>query len=70
MSDPRAPASGFLAPRRASRGQLSTARGLAMFRDELTDAGFDPAVVTELVIVACQADINASGLNVAEPPEK
>ena len=41
-----------------------------MFRDELIDAGFDPAVVTELVIVACQADINASGLNVAEPPEK
>ena len=68
MSDPRAGA--FQPPRRGAWGRLSTARGLAMFRDELIDAGFDPAVVTELVIVACQADINASGLNVAEPPEK
>ena len=67
MSDPRAPASGFLAPRRAGRGQLSTARGLAMFRDELTELGFAAEDVRELVLVACEGEIRGDGLNVRNP---
>lgn len=46
---------------------VPTARGLKLFREELEQAGFEPDLVRDLVVTACQADITTSGLNVAPP---
>lgn len=60
MSPVRRPVTG------PARAQLSTAQGLAAFRDELTAAGFPGELISELVLTACQADVSRDGLNVAE----
>lgn len=49
------------------RPAMPTAQALALFRDELTAAGFEHDVIRELLLVACEGEIRNDGLNVAAP---
>lgn len=49
----------------SARGQPPTATILAAFRDQLTEAGFDPATIRDLVLIACEGEIRNDGLAVA-----
>lgn len=51
---------------------IPTARALAMFRDELVGLGFNPDDVKDLVRVACDAEVRATGglaLADTQPPQ-
>lgn len=47
--------------------KLSTARALVWFRQELLEAGFTPDLADSLTEIVAEADVRASGLDVADP---
>ena len=52
-------------------GQIPTAKALAMFRDELDKLGFDAGEITELVRIACDAEVRSTnGLALSPAPNQ